>query len=54
MAFLVNENWHFIGRFNIGILPRMINKGVLAQFLFVTCLINWKIVYHEKTYTLDS
>ena len=27
----LNEGWLFIGRFKVGILPRMINKEVLAQ-----------------------
>ena len=30
----LNEGWHFIGRSKVGNLPRMINKGVLSQFMY--------------------
>ena len=42
-----NEGWLFIGRFKVGSLPRIINKEVLAQFIY-QLKVNWKIVCHEK------
>ena len=30
----LNEGWLFIGRFKVGSLPRMINKDMLAQFIY--------------------
>ena len=30
----LNEVWLFLGRFKTGSLPRMINKEVLAQFIY--------------------
>ena len=30
----LNEGWLFIGRLKAGNLPRMINKEVLAQFIY--------------------
>ena len=41
--------WLFIGRFKVGSLSRMINKEVLAQFIYKP-VVNWKIVYHEKNW----
>ena len=41
----LNEGWLFIDRFKVGSLIRIINKNYL---------INWKLVYHEKMYTLAS
>ena len=38
-----------MGKFNVGSLPRMINKEVLGKPIYVTAnLINWKTVYNEK------
>ena len=31
---MTDEGWLFIGRFKVGSLPRMINKEVLAQFIY--------------------
>ena len=30
----LNEGWVFIGSFKVGSVPRMINKEVLAQFIY--------------------
>ena len=30
----LNQGWLFIGKFKVGSLPRMINREVLAQFLY--------------------
>ena len=30
----LNPGWRFIGRFKVGSLPRMLNKDVLAQFIY--------------------
>ena len=38
-----------MGKFNVGSLPRMINKEVFGKPFYVTAnLINWKTVYNEK------
>ena len=38
----------FIGIFNVGNLPKILNKDVVSLIYIKTDLINRKIAYHEK------